>query len=357
MPLMSIEAVVLDVIEGRKKSRFLKGSFYVISLGFQLGIKLRHLLYNTGLLKTFSCSKPVLSVGNIVAGGTGKTPFVCTLIKELSWEPGHIAILSRGYRSEGAKNSSLQVSMGFGPEVSSGLAGDEPYWLGLNTNAAIWIGKDRVLSANKAIEAGAQLLVLEDGFQHRRLKRDMEIVLLNARDLMGKGYFLPRGYLRDIPKRLQNADYIIVTYLEEKYDKVKIYNEIRRFSKAPILGFTAKYSLEEAVKGKKAGAFCGIAKPDSFYEALKSLGVDLVNTFTSSDHIIPSVEDLQMFAALSKSRGAEYLICTEKDFVKCPDGICLALPVSVLKMDLECVWNEDVWKEMIESIKYLNKLF
>lgn len=348
---MDIETFALDVIEGRRKAPFLRGAFYVLSLGFQLGSKIRHFLYDTGVLKTFSSAKPVISIGNIVAGGTGKTPFACKLVKELSEEPGRIAILTRGYRSKRKKGKSLRVSEGFGPEMSSSLCGDEPYWLALETNASIWVGKDRVLSANLGAEAGAHLLILEDGFQHRRLNRDIEIVLLDGLDLFGKGYFLPRGYLRDSPKRLKSVDYVVVTHLESNHDKAKIERGIRRFTKAPILGFEAKYTLEEGVRGKKVGAFCGIAKPDIFYRALKSQGLDLVNTFTSSDHVIPQVEDLEMFAALSKARGAEYLICTEKDFVKCQSEISLALPISVLKMDLECVWNENFWKEMIESIK------
>ena len=348
---MDIERFIVDVIERRKKAPILRGVFYVISLFFQLGVRIRHVLYNRALLKTFTSTRPVISVGNIVAGGTGKTPFVCKLVRELSKVPGYAAILSRGYRSEREKKTSLRVSSGFGPEVPSSICGDEPYWLALETNASVWIGQDRVSSGNMAVEAGAKLLILEDGFQHRRLQRDMEIVLLNGFDLFGKGYFLPRGYLRDSPKRLEKADYVVVTYIEKNHDKAKIYSEIRRFTKAPILGFSAKYSLEEGVKGKKVGAFCGIAKPDIFYEALKSLGLDLVNTFTSADHVIPSKEDLEIFAALSKARGAEYLMCTEKDFVKYSTETDLALPVSVLKMDLECVWNENFWKEMIETIK------
>ena len=348
---MDIETLVLDVIEGRKKAPFLRGAFYVLSLAFQLGVRIRHLLYDRGLFKSHLSNRPVISVGNIVAGGTGKTPFVAKLVKELVAKPGDIAILSRGYRSQNEKGISLQVSKGFGPESSSAICGDEPYWLALETNASIWVGKDRVQSADRALEAGSHLLILEDGFQHRALKRKMDIVLLDGLDLFGKGFFLPRGYLRDSPKRLKKVDYVVVTHLEEGLDKAKICSEIRRYTEAPILGFKAKYSLEARVRGKKVGAFCGIAKPGIFYEALKSEGLELVNTFTSPDHVMPSQEDLELFAVLSKASGAEYLICTEKDFVKYEAGGSLVLPISILKMDLDCIWNENVWKEMIESIK------
>lgn len=351
---MSIESFVIDNIEERKKTFLLKELLYVISLCFRIGSKVRHFLYDRNLLKTFSSQIPVVSIGNIVAGGTGKTPFARKLIKDLEGNPGDIAILSRGYRSKRKGKISFQVSEGFGPEVPSDISGDEPYWLALETNASIWVGRDRVQSALLATKAGARLLILEDGFQHRQLKRNIEIVLLDASDLFGRNHFLPRGYLRDSPKRLSKADFIVVTRLEENHSKQHILEEIRRFTDVPVLGFKAKYQVEESIKGKKVAAFCGIAKPESFYSALKSLGFDLVNSFTSVDHVMPSCEELEIFASIAKIKGAECLLCTEKDYVKYPVERVLPLPMFVLKMDLECIWNEDVWEKVIESIKNIN---
>jgi tetraacyldisaccharide 4'-kinase len=105
------------------------------------------------------------------------------------------------------------------------------------------------------------------------------------------------------------------------------------------------------LKGSKVGAFCGIAKPGVFYRALQREGVFVTKTLSQGDHLLPSLKQLQMFALECQKEGATSLICTEKDMVKLPEDMELALPIHSLKMDLECVWNENSWNEMIQSIK------
>ncbi len=347
---MSIESLVLDVIEERKKVPFLKGCFYILSLLFQAVTKVRHFFYDLGICKSYKSFSYVISVGNIVAGGTGKTPLVRKLINDVIKEAGSVAIISRGYRSKKRKGS-LQISEGKGPTVSSLASGDEPYWLAKETVAAIFVGKDRVSSVKLAEKKNIHVCVLEDGFQHRALQKDKEIVLLDALDLFGKGYFLPRGYLRDSPKRLARADLVVVTHLSENFSKEELLKKIRSFTKAPVVGFRSVYTLDERVEGSLVGAFCGIAKPELFYDALRDKGCQIVNSRTLSDHIAPSLEELTHFALDCKQKGAAFLVCTEKDLVKLLQIQGFPLPIAVLKMDLECVWNENLWKEMCQSIK------
>lgn len=350
---MTLESYVVDYIEGRKKNPFIKGFLYSISLFFCLGCKIRHLCYDYGIVKTHNVSCPVVSVGNLVAGGTGKTPFVEMLVKELSLKQSSIAIISRGYRKV-KEEGVYQVSKGEGPILPIDVCGDESYWLAKKTNASIWVGKDRVASAKLAKEQGAHLIILEDGLQHRRLKRDIEIVLLHAADLFGKGYFLPRGYLRDLPERLQKADWIVVTHMEEASSREEIMRQIRLFSKAPVIGFSARYSLQENIAGRKIGAFCGIAKPEFFYKALQDLGGELVQTLSSEDHRLPSKERLEIFINQCKQNQVSCLICTEKDEVKLGVSQLSGLPVFVLKMSFECVWNKNLWQELCQSIRIGN---
>lgn len=347
---MGIESFVVDLIEEKKKVFFAKNILYALSLFYRMAVFFRNFLYDRCFFKSYKSSLPVISVGNLVAGGTGKTPFVQKLVEELSLEIGDVAIITRGYRSK-AEHQFVLASLGGGPLVSSRLCGDEPYWLALYTKASIWVGKNRIRSLQKAALSRARIACLEDGFQHRKVKRDVEIVLLSGPDLFGKGYFLPRGYLRESPQSLSRADWIIVTQLESDFCKEAILQKVRPFSKAPIIGFSSSYELDFQVVGKKVGAFCGIAKPSFFYKALGSKGVQIVKTLTVSDHHCPSLEDLSHFALECQKLGAEFIICTEKDWVKLDSLTSLVLPIQSLKMKFECVWNENIWKEMVQSIQ------
>jgi tetraacyldisaccharide 4'-kinase len=346
---MGIESFVLDLIEGKRKSILLEIFFYSLSLGYRALIASRNFLYDAKILRSYKSTLPVISVGNLVAGGTGKTPFAQKLSQELSSKPREVAIVTRGYRSKSESTGCL-ASLGDGPLVPSSLCGDEAYWLALHTKASIWTGKNRKGSLQKALESKAHIVILEDGFQHRQVQRDIDIVLLSAKDLFGKGYFLPRGYLRESPKSLKRANYIVITQIDPESCKEEILEKIRTFSKAEVVGFSSQFALNSSVKGKKVGAFCGLAKPESFYKAL-SFQTEIVKTLTLSDHQKPSFEALTRFALECQKQGAECLVCTEKDQVKLLNTHSLPLPIEVLKMSLTCVWNENVWKEMVRSIQ------
>lgn len=339
-----------SLVSAPNKNSFVKANLYIASLLFQLGCRIRHFLYDKAFFSCFHASCPVVSVGNLAVGGTGKTPFIQKLVEELACDPGVIAIVSRGYRSELEQGGGHLVSNGGGPETSVSLAGDEAFWLAQNTNASVWVGKKRFMSIKQACLLGSKLIILEDGLQHRKVFRDVEIVLLDANDLWGRGYFLPRGYLRDLPSRLQKADFVVVTKLGENCDEKEIEKSIRQYTQAPIVGFGLQYVLEQDLVGKQVGAFCGIAKPDSFYKALKDQGLIVVETLTSRDHEIFPQKELEAFASSCKKQGAVALVCTEKDWVKLSSCSKEILPIFVLKMNFVCVWNENVWQEMKQTL-------
>jgi tetraacyldisaccharide 4'-kinase len=179
---------------------------------------------------------------------------------------------------------------------------------------------------------------------------------LHAQDLWGGGQFLPRGYLRDFPQRLKQAKWIVVTHWEEgnSSNQEDIIEQIQKYTDAPIMGLQTKYLLEEEViRKRKIGAFCGIARPSVFYQALSSFDMQIVKKLSLKDHGTPSLRQLCVFADDCQRLGAKYLVCTEKDLVKWSekDLDCLPLPLVPLKMEFTCTWNQNVWKEMIQSIK------
>ncbi len=351
--VMSLESFVTDVIEGRRNRGLLAPFFWCLSKVYSCLVAIRHFLYDKDVFSSFKSPLPVVSIGNIVAGGTGKTPLMQKLLQDLNWNPGDAIIVTRGYRKSSKIKGSFAASLGFGPMVDVSFCGDEAFWLAFHTSASVWVGSNRVESIKKATSSktSAKMIFLEDGFQHRKVRRDIEIVLVSAKDLFGKGAFLPQGYLRDFPSRLANADWIIVTHLTQNDHKGILEREIRRFSKAPIIGFSSKYQMTIPIEGKKVGAFCAIAKPQFFYDALVSEGSEIVDVCTLPDHKAPSEKSLVDFANRCKKKGAQYLVCTEKDAVKRSSMIVAGLPIVVCKMEMVCSWNEKFWKEMLHSIQ------
>ncbi len=341
---MPLQTYVQDIIEMRREAPLAKGVLYALSTLFKAGVALRNRGYDRAWFKTFKSPLPVISVGNIVAGGTGKTPLIRLLLQELVSEC-RVALLSRGYRSQIEKSGAVVnlAATASSPEV----CGDEPFWLSsLFPKVPIWVGKNRILSAQKAFEEGAECLLLDDGMQHRRLHRDLDIVVMDGQDLFGKNHFLPRGYLRDSKRRLASAALIVVNHAGEGFEGACA--QIAAYSKAPIVGMEMR--LEGDFKGKKVGVFCGIGKPHHF---IKEAGRDanIIDTLIVADHCLPSQDELAKFAEKCRDLGAECLVCTEKDAVKLPKDLKMCLPISMAKGYLKIVAGESHWNDLIHKIK------
>ena len=334
---MNFKTVALEVMEGKKSGRsFLRALSYL----YQIGVTARHFAYDNKLFKSSKIKIPVVSIGNIVAGGTGKTPLV-RFLSEVLLHDLKVAILSRGYRSEVEKlNFVMKISSDGNPQK----CGDEPFWLSqVLPKAAVWVGKNRLFSAFLAQEAGAQVIILDDGMQYRKLERDVEIVVMDGQELFGSGYFLPRGMLRDTPHRLKKAQLIVVNQAKD-FDHVQ--KEIARYTQAPIVFVRMRSNVD--FKGKKVGVFCAIGRPERFIEAVRHCGSEVVATYLKIDHDPFSIEELNDFAATS---GAELLVCTEKDQVKLPQDFQCKLPIHAMQGKMEIVGGSDHWKAMIEKIK------
>lgn len=308
-----------------------KSVLWILSLLYRTGTMLRHYAYDFRLLPSKKVPAVVVSVGNIVAGGTGKTPLVHFLAEELA-QKYSVAILSRGYRSMAEKRiHPTRVQ----PVMTAEEVGDEPLWLAQKLpQVQVWVGVDRYQSAQKAIENGAEILILDDGFQHRRLHRDFDIVVVNGESPFSNGYFLPRGYLRDCPSRLSKAT-LLVMMGASQID----------LSQAPAVTFQRTTSLD--LKGKKVALFCAIANPQRFIHQVESAGAHITVSSIKPDHAPFSIEEIE---ALVRQSQAELLICTEKDFVKLP-SITTSIPLVAVPMELHIQDGTEAWTQLIKKIQ------
>lgn len=362
--LKHAELYFLDVITGKKKGIFpliLKTLLIPFSWIYGFFAACRNWAFDHGWLRRYSPPVPVvISVGNIVAGGTGKTPVTLMLAKEF-YEDVPIAILARGYRSEAEKLSTpIVLSRGQGPMHPASYCGDESFMLSQNLpKAFIFVGKDRHKSSNMAAKAGVKVILLDDGMQHRRLARDFEIVVMDAYDPFGQGYYLPRGLLREGVKSLARADLIILNHVHEHEAFMKIRQRIASYSTAPVAAtkieaskvFDINNKVIGPITGKKVGIFCGIAHPDYFRKTILDLGAEVVDTHYIADHRDYDFGELAAFAQQCKEKNAELIICTEKDRVKLVESLQLPLPIAWVQMRLVFVEGETLWRSFIEKAK------
>jgi tetraacyldisaccharide 4'-kinase len=354
---MNMTTYITDVIEGRRNRPFLKGALYAMSSLFEAGVFVRNFAFDKRWFKEKKVDIPVISVGNITAGGTGKTAFIQRLATDLH-AMGKVSILSRGYRSEIEKlGGSLHLveQSRITPEV----CGDEAYLLFKSLpDAVLFVGKDRILNAQRAVYHESDIILLDDGMQYRSLHRDLEIVMLHGDDLYGKGFFLPRGYLRDSPKRLRQADVIVVNHIQNLDQFHRIEKELAQASSALVIGTRMVPKQVELVngevlqdlKGKRIGLFCGLGKPESFFATASEMGGEIVEKWILPDHCAPSNNALKSFAERCMERGCDLLLCSEKDWVKLPlDGEGI-LPVGFLKAELTVVTGKEHYEALLGEI-------
>lgn len=291
---------------------------------------------------------PVISIGNLAVGGTGKTPLVAWLARRLGADGVAPAIVSRGYGGAAGPGPVI-VSTGTGPRVDARICGDEPHLLARSLAGTIVIvGANRFEGARAAFEAGASVVVLDDGFQHRRLARDLDVVLLDGRSPFGNGRLLPAGPLREPPGSLRRAGVVVLTRLREGDAADRAIAAVRAagFS-GPIVraghravGF-ASASGETAPGPKRAIAFCGIGDPELFRADLESAGVRVLALRAFRDHHAYSLAALETLDA-EASRAGVPLVTTDKDFSRLEaiaGALLHKLPLIVLRIET-VVWDE-----------------
>ena len=295
---------------------------------YGFGTNIRNYLYDRGIFRFADLGRPTISIGNITAGGTGKTPIAAAVAGILAERGENVCILTRGYGRKD-QNERVVVSDGKNVLADARTGGDEPVELAnrLLGKAIVIADANRVSAAAWAIENfDVSVFVLDDGFQHRKAKRDLDIVLIDATNPFGGG-MIPAGTLREPLANLKRADAIIITRSDLIDSTGELVEKLRAFDpNAPI--FTAKNSITK-IRDLKSGdslselpqrtfAFCALGNPNSFFELLKLNDCEPVGIKAFRDHYFYSENDITELTTEAKKAGADSLITTAKDAVKLP---------------------------------------
>jgi len=304
-----------------------------VTVLYYLIVITRHLLYDTGIFSSYRSKVFTISVGNIAAGGTGKTPVVTAIVRALKDNGVKTAVITRGY----GRNSKgrIKVSKNTPAEVS----GDEPLTIYNKTGADVICDADRV-SAVKDLEANYNAFVLDDAFQHRKIKKHLDIVLVDHDRFFGNRLLLPSGILRDPASRLKKCDLIILTKIPgheadsvrkkiislKKYRKPVFLSEIKH---TEICNGKSQMPTDE-LRTKKIFAFCGIADPEPFFRFFH--GLDLVSKISFKDHCSYGREFNNILSGMNER--SEIMITTYKDFVKLTEDQIVRYNIWYLDLDL-----------------------
>lgn len=314
-------------------------------------VALRNALYDLGLRAVGSAGAKVISVGNLTTGGTGKTPMVEWLacwLRERGYRP---AVLARGYGNSGPGSTHE------GPRPAAGL-NDEGLLLQANVPGLhVIVGADRLRSAQTAlreIEPPPDCFVLDDAFQHRRIDRDLNILLIDSLNPFGFGHLLPRGLLREPVRSLRRADLIVLTRADQAEEPAvtMLARQIHQIApEMPILtaahrvkGILQRKDLSPVgdgwVKGKRLFAFCGIGNPEGFRKALAGLEATITGFREYPDHYWYREDDVHAISAEAERLGAEAVITTQKDAVRLSEEAEWRLPLLCLRVGIEFLTGE-----------------
>ena len=315
--------------------RIMRPVIIMFSLFHRLGCRIRNAMYEAGLLASKEAPLPVVSVGNVSFGGSEKTPLALELLRHLEGKNIRPALITRGYRGRWERTGGV-LSRGGELQGSWRDSGDEPYMVALNLpEAGVYIGKDRLASCRMARSDGFQVAVLDDGFQHRRLRRDLDIVLFDPDEKIR---------LREPVSALKRAHAV---FIKQDHPEPPLEKLTRRFPAAQFFSYRVVaqdvYSVTRTEaspltdwEGKTVLAFCGIARPERFFKLLDSHGVHPGRTIFFADHHPYSPRDIARIKAEMEESGAQAAITTEKDAVKLsarPD--CQDLPLYYIKIALD----------------------
>ena len=336
-----------------------------LSMLYGAGLKIRAGAYKTGLVKSKKLPCRVISVGNITTGGTGKTPMTVYLARRIHQMGYRAAVISRGYRGRAEKSGGI-VSNGREILMGPRLAGDEPFMMAAHLQTIevpVLVGRDRYRIGLLALEKfNPDVIILDDGFQHIRLARDVDLVLLDSRRPFGNNFLLPRGVLREPVSSLGRADIFILTRSDfgsgatatkdltvlNRYSKGhRLYKTIHR----PVL-FTwlktgrpttggdlapdnsfATYDFS-VLKERKILAFSGIAKNDNFRQTLEDLGCDVTGFLGFPDHHAYADTDFVKIFESAANSGADCLCTTDKDYARMENRTTWPLDLAVIGVEI-----------------------
>lgn len=336
-----------DIISGtdqRFSASVHRSVFAALEVPYTAAVSFRNFLYNSGFKKTHRADLPVISVGNLTLGGTGKTPMTAYLAEFLQISGHCPGIISRGYKKTGtAKNTPVN---------------DEFQELALRLPDVLHIQRPNRLEAARAFSQrtgseSVDVLILDDAFQHRRIARNLDIVLLDAAEPFGNERLFPRGTLREPLNGLKRADVVLLSradlMLEEEREQIK--HRVRTLAPQALWGevmhqpeylFSASQNKSplSAIQSKKALAFCGIGNPGAFAKTLESCGVSIERMISFPDHYDYKNPDLDRLAVEAEECFADVVLCTMKDIVKIDRPALNSIPLYAVSAGIRFLSGE-----------------
>lgn len=349
----------------------------------------RDFLYTHGVLRPYRATLPVISVGNLTAGGSGKTPFVAMLADWMRRQGRRPAIVARGYGAVkvGRPNDEMMELDLVLNRISSGPPGASSIQPAVGDDATAetkrWTvptiaSPARRYGAVLAEQMGADVVILDDGMQHRQIGRDLDIVLVDARDPLGPGSnqagaspleggaYLPLGYMREGLWALERAGLLVITrtslatplWLQRLVDELHLRVPdvpivLADHKPADLIPHPAlrgkKRHLPESLKGRRVGAFCGIANPEGFGKTLRGLGAQLRLSQSFPDHHLYSPAELTELAAYAKRRNCEVLVTTIKDMTKIPDWKPEDVPLYALRVRMDVLEGRAALEQIVQA--------
>ena len=325
-------------------SCLVRGPLIPLSLVYALVQLMRTGLYRSGILKARKLPRPVISIGNIAVGGTGKTPVTAHIARLIMAQGLKVAVLSRGYGGT-LEGQTAIVSNGLEIKLSADQCGDEPFLLSRSVpGLAVVIGSDRFAAGQLALkECNPDIFLLDDGFQHLRLHRDLNILLLDAVRPFGNGWCLPAGLLREPVWAALRSDWIIHTRCQGGINNISFFTKIPQASCRYRLGRLVPLTGGEPVEMKSISGYgiiacAGIAEPEQFFRSLEEQGSRLLFRLPLADHAVFDAGVMSGIKVALRISGARYCIVTEKDAVKLsgiPEELAAAILVAPLELELE----------------------
>ncbi|MBR1730653.1 MAG: tetraacyldisaccharide 4'-kinase [Selenomonadaceae bacterium] len=332
---------------------------YIFSLIYEQLVNIKLLAYKIGITRQQKLNCYVISLGNITVGGTGKTPTAQKLARDIRDMGYRVVILNRGYRAKWHGEVGI-VSDGKQLHMDAAEAGDEAYMLAKHLpNVPVLIGAQRAVTGQYAIEHfGAEVAILDDGYQHWQLVRDMDILLVDAVNVFGNGHLLPRGTLRESMSHISRADVCLMTKVDQAAEgsceyireTVHKYNEKAQIVESihqprcfiPLAEWYVDLAGEgvdvDNIKGKRIMAVSAIGNPASFERTLKDLGAIIIESMRYPDHHEYTMLEMQDVLQQAEAQGAEAIVITEKDAVKIPVEVARAswnIPIYVICVEVK----------------------
>jgi len=336
----------------------------VLSFFYLIIINVRNWLYDHKVLKAVRLSCPVISVGNITVGGTGKTPCVVMLAQMLQRNCFKPVVISRGYGGKRVGSASI-VSDGNKILLDSATAGDEPFLIANALKGVpVITGPKRIITGQRAIDKfGANVIICDDAMQHRQISREINLVLLDSTGLKGNYHVLPRGKLREPVKEIGRADAILLTRTDEGETADKKIDELINVKRIPVFRSIHQphdiISPDESIKkpiselkGQRICAFCGIANPKSFEQTLQVAGAKILSFNIFPDHHCYSEKEIDSLRDGFIKCGADYLLTTEKDAMRLRNHVEFLKIIFILRIKMQIKPSESLFEKfIIEKVK------